>query len=467
MGWGYALDKAKRAVTGLLAQLDAGRAEVGMVTFDDVEALAALPSRDLQDLARSVAALRARGDTQMAGAINLARQHLSDDPGRPGLRRAILVVTDANPSDATVAALQAAADEGIALAAIVVEDGQPADPAFLDALEMAGGRLVFDPAAWELPDLADSLLGLRPEAGLFETIEIVDDIPANMRYIVDSALPPAAFDAGANRLTWKLDAVTAAAGIRLGYRLEPRQVGVWPTNVRASADYRDALGSPGRLVFPVPVVEVVAPGRFLAYLPLLSRGHCPRPERPVDVILVIDSSSSMAEPAEGAEAGGLTKLDAAREAAATFVGLLDLPRDRAAVVSFDSIARREVGLTGEAQQLQAALARLVTAQGTRIDFGLAEAAGILAESRRPAALPVVVVLTDGLQAGDSEPVTAVSQSLKAAGARIYAIGLGAAVDEKLLQAVASSPDRFYSSPSTVELGRIYAEISQRLACERP
>ena len=466
MNWGYALDRAKQVVIGLLGELDPRRVEVGLVTFDEVEALAEPPSRDLLGLARRTAGLRARGDTLMSGAIGLARRQLPQAGQPAGSRRAILIVTDANPSDDTIAALRAAAAEGIALSAVVVQEGQAADPNFLDALAGAGGRALVDPASWELPGLAGTLLAADPQLGLFETLELVDDIPANMRYVAGSARPPASFDSARNRLTWNFGPLDSAEGMRVEYRLQPLEVGTWPTNVQADADYVDALGQTGRLRFPVPMVEVYAGRRWPLYLPLLARGHCPRPARPVDVVLVIDTSSSMAEPATDGAPGGPSKLDAALQAAGTFVGLLGLPSDQAAVVAFDGGARREIGLSGDLVALQSALARLATGQGTRIDLGLAEAAELLVAEGRNGALPVVVLLTDGLQAGgDPAPVLGAADALKSAGAILYAIGLGDGVDAGLLAEVASSPERYFASPGADALQRIYDRISVRLACE--
>ena len=80
----------------------------------------------------------------------------------------------------------------------------------------------------------------------------------------------------------------------------------------------------------------------------------------MDVALVLDSSQSMAGP----------KLAAALAAAQAFVDLVDLPRDRVAVVSFHGRARLESGLTGSRSLLELALAAPQTGQGTRIDLGL-------------------------------------------------------------------------------------------------
>jgi hypothetical protein len=37
------------------------------------------------------------------------------------------------------------------------------------------------------------------------------------------------------------------------------QVGQWPTNVQAVANFTDGWGKPGQIVFPVPQVDVIAP----------------------------------------------------------------------------------------------------------------------------------------------------------------------------------------------------------------
>jgi len=53
----------------------------------------------------------------------------------------------------------------------------------------------------------------------------------------------------------------------------------------------------------------------------------------------------------------------------------------AAVVSFDTSARRHSGLVGDPAALRDALARMTTTPGTHIDLGLAEARAVL-EKRR-------------------------------------------------------------------------------------
>jgi hypothetical protein len=179
----------------------------------------------------------------------------------------------------------------------------------------------------------------------------------------------------------------------------------------------------------------------------------------------------MQEPAPGTLG---TKLDAARAAARTFLERIRLVEgsadgDRAAVVSFNVGATRNAGLTDRRDALSLALEGIAWAQGTRIDLGLQEAALVLTD-RRPEALPVVILLSDGLQTGDDgEAVLAAAGAVRAAApdAVVFTIGLGAAIDAELLRQVATSRDAYYASPTAADLEEIYQRISERLDCEQP
>jgi Mg-chelatase subunit ChlD/DNA-binding beta-propeller fold protein YncE len=199
------------------------------------------------------------------------------------------------------------------------------------------------------------------------------------------------------------------------------------------------------------------PGRSLAYLPILMRGHCLAGARkPADIVLVLDTSSSMS----GA------KLAAAVRAAGIFLDLVGLPRDHVALVSFNSRASLDAGLTGSKTTLALALATPRTAQGTRIDLGLEAATAELRSPRaRAEALPVIVLLTDGRPDGGSEQaVRSAASAARAAGVTVFAIGLGTDVDAGLLREVAGDPARYYEAPDAEDLERIYRGLALDLPC---
>lgn len=459
MNWRNAFRDAQQALLQLVAQLDPRVTEVTLVTFADTAALSEPLGRDLAGVARHVAALQTSGDTLMAEGLDMALTQLTG-PGRDlQARQIIVLVTDGVPKDPfeVPRALAAATAERIELNALIFESGQRASLDLLDQLLLNGANVMYDPGSTQMRGLAAGFVRRVPRDGLFERITVTDEIPRNMRFVPGSAQPPATLTG--QTLTWSLPAVAASGGLQLHYRLVPQEVGIWPTNVHAEADYVDALGQAGQLVFPVPTVEVISDVKRV-YLPILLKENCIRRVRPVDLVLVLDSSESMAAPA----AGGGTKLDGAREAARGFLALLSLPYDRAGVVSFNAAGSVESTLTGDAAALGAALDRLATSPGTRIDLGLEAAGRVLAAGPRPEAKPVVVLMTDGRQNGDAAPVLRQAEALKAAGATVYAIGLGVDVDSSLLRQLASAPEAYFDSPTEQDLRAIYAQISERLAC---
>lgn len=204
-----------------------------------------------------------------------------------------------------------------------------------------------------------------------------------------------------------------------------------------------------------PPATKTPPPRLM--LPFLGRGHClALRRRPLDVVLVLDSSQSMI----GA------KLAAALSAAQTFVDLVDLPRDHVAVVSFNGQARLASGLTGSRSLLELALATPQTGQGTRIDRGIAAADSELRGSRaRPEARPVVVLLTDGQPDPDTDDLAqAAARQARGRGVALYAIGLGADVDLSLLRDLTADGARVLPAPSPADLAGIYRGLAETIPC---
>ena len=455
------MKRAQSALTQLLDQLDPRFAEVALVTFDDGAALVMPLTRDLAAVRARVNGLQAWGDTRMAAGLDTALQEITGSRANPLAERVVILVTDGEPKDVPLDAAKAIWNAGIEMYLAVYPHTYLQDPQVAILLSLVNqdeAHILMEPTEERLRWLTDDLMHFRPQAGLFETITIQDVIPDNMRYLEGSAVPPATHVG--NRLIWTLGRIQAAEPIHLTYHLRPLEVGTWPTNVVATAAFTDALKTRGDLLFPIPKVEVYELG-FHVYLPLVQREKCLL-QKPTDVIVVLDTSSSMRELAAD---GKRTKLDAAREAAAGFLDLLNLPSDEAALVSFNREAHEVVGLTGDNQRLKAGLAQLETLEGTRIDYGLQMASQVLSSQRRSFAQSVVVLLTDGLQNGSADPVRSAAAALKSGDALVYTIGLGNEIDRALLAEVASSPDRFYASPTDRELQAIYAEIRERVACD--
>lgn len=327
-------------------------------------------------------------------------------------------------------------------------------------------------------------------ANLARTGTLVDELPANMDYQPGSAQPPAAWDAGTRTLTWAVADLDRLATHGFSFRVRPTQEGLWPTNVRARAQLIDGWGQPASVDFPVPMVRVYGeaptptPTRTATptvtptptatasptatrepqalYLPLLLHLKCGDTERNADVVLVLDASTSMNETTSP---GGPTKLQAAKDAARAFLGQLVAGRDQAALVQFNSEATLLVDLTDQPAIAIAGLDRISQSGGTAIDKALTAGAAVLrGPGRRASNNAVLILLTDGEPTGTTrEQVLAAALEARSA-ALVFTIGLGTAVDQDLMRAIASRPNGFFYAPDTSQLALIYSQIAYEIPC---
>jgi Ca-activated chloride channel family protein len=192
------------------------------------------------------------------------------------------------------------------------------------------------------------------------------------------------------------------------------------------------------------------------YLPIAHAERCATLPQPLELALVLDTSSSMAAPTAP---GGVTKLAAAQAAAEAFMAALRA-QDRVAVVVFDGTARLALDLSADQGAARRAIGGLATGLGSRLDLGLAVGRAALAESR-PDAAKVLVLLTDGRPSAGAEAVLAAAESARADGVELYTIGLGQDIDAALLAALAGAPGRHYSAPSTADLEAVFDELLGR------
>ncbi len=471
MGFSGSIDQAKTAALAMIDGLDPAHAEAGLVTFNAGPTLAQLLTNDLADLRASIARQGANGDTRVSGALEAAHLELIGERADPQARRLLVVLTDGVfydqpfPPD-VIDEIHAAGIEVHVLVFPTSEFG-PDDQANMERLAGDPARVLVAPGEGTVAQLTRALTGYEPEDGLFETITVIDKVPTNMEYIPGSAVPPATWDGSERTLTWVFGVTPASTTLEMTYTLRPLEVGTWPTNVWAHGPYLDALGKNGQVIFPIPEVEVYSLD-FRAYLPFAGKGICLKP-RAADIVLVMDASSSMLQPAAAGAPG--TKIEAARAAATLLADTIRLSDadDHVAVVEFYNDARLVTPLTGDRAAVVGGLARLapnIQRQGTRIDLGLRTAREALL-ARRTRALPVVVLLTDGLQnpAGNQPVLDEMLRLERLDELLIYTIGLGDQIDVNLLRTLATGEDRYYAAPTAADLATIYAEISARLACE--
>jgi Mg-chelatase subunit ChlD len=199
------------------------------------------------------------------------------------------------------------------------------------------------------------------------------------------------------------------------------------------------------------------------FLPLVLREHCVPGQKRIDVVLVIDASTSMLERTSSAR----SKLAAAQAAAAGFLDQLHLAQgDQAAVIAFNDAARVLQGLSGDRRALDLALGRIAVAPTTRLDLAIESAhAELVGRRHRPGNAAVAIVLTDG-KANPVGPEVAVAKARLArdAGVTIFTIGLGDDLDDWALAAIASRATYYFRAPDADALAAIYAAIAVEIPC---
>ncbi|MCX6356835.1 MAG: VWA domain-containing protein, partial [Candidatus Aureabacteria bacterium] len=212
----------------------------------------------------------------------------------------------------------------------------------------------------------------------------------------------------------------------------------------------------------------------LVTLNVLGKG-CPV-RRPIDVMLVLDRSGSMAG----------TPLTNLKTAATTFVDKLDPAFDKVGLVSYSTTATLNDQLTSTGfatvkSHINGLTSTDYTNLGQAVNYAQAE---LVTTRHRPEAVPVMIVFTDGIANRDTanetcttEPTTptactndaiAQANAAKLAGTTVYTIGLTSGITKPsdiytlaitVLTTMASSADKFYEAPTSADLQAIFDEIA--------
>jgi tight adherence protein C len=176
---------------------------------------------------------------------------------------------------------------------------------------------------------------------------------------------------------------------------------------------------------------------------------------PVNLVLALDLSGSMA---------GQALVDA-KTSIVSMIGSMG-PQDRAALITFDSIARVAQPLTNDKGVLTAATQRASVGGNTAIYDAVALGLDVLAQ--RPATeRRAIVLLTDGADTASAVDRDTVAGRAGQAGVPIFAVGFGSAIDRPTLDALAtrSANGRAYVAPNATELRAIYAGLVELVRTE--
>ncbi|MFQ5459459.1 MAG: VWA domain-containing protein, partial [Anaerolineae bacterium] len=458
--YGSNLAAAKAATRSFAELADVRHHRLALASFSGTARIDVALTDNVAAVIDGLEGLEPEGETNITAAVEAADSHLQA-MGREAALPVLVLLTDGRNNlggrDPREVA-RAARSRGVQVYTIGL--GADVDVALLQDLAGSPERYFSAPTPAQLFGVYGKILSLVVSS-LAGNLVVDDRLGAGVRYRPASARPAAL--ERPDRLRWGRS-LLPATGITFTYDIITLQAGRSTTSREAVAEYTDADGVRRRFTFPDTTLDVIAPTPEATpgsarpsrvFLPLSFRSRCIPGVAHADVVLLVDTSSSMA----GA------KLEQAQAAAGAFVELLDLPRDQAAVIGFDRLARTAVPLTGDRSALTDGIRGLVAGKGTRID-GALEAAVIeltFGAARNPANRAAIVLLTDGAHSGDPADVLRAAEGAARAGATIYAVALGQDADVALLKALAS-PRRTFVATGPAALLAIYKAIAVRLPC---
>lgn len=214
----------------------------------------------------------------------------------------------------------------------------------------------------------------------------------------------------------------------------------------------------------------------------------PRSGLGLDIVLVVDTSESMA--ARDAMLGGTTRtrLDLALEAVARFATRRVAEGDRIGLVVFGDTAFTQCPLTHDGALLVAALGRVevgiageATALGDALALAVKRASASSGDTQR-----IVVLLSDGRSNAGEVPVSVARELAAGAGLRVHTVAIGTSghdvpmeaglgmrferhdPDHIALRAIAEhTGGRFYAARESSDLRAVYDSIDTLERSERP
>jgi tight adherence protein B len=259
-----------------------------------------------------------------------------------------------------------------------------------------------------------------------------------MRIRAKHALPTIAVAA----VAWLAPSATAAEQIRLveaGRADFPKRAFV--------------LTLPGKRSLGASDIRVLENGEPVADVSLAAAGSTAREDS--GVVLVIDTSKSMR---------GQAIRDAM--AAARVFAERRSPNQHMGIVAFNRRASVLLPPTTDDDAIQAALAkppRLAT--GTHLYDGIDAALAALDES--DVSIGTVIVLSDGADTGSTTSASAVAAEARKARVRVFTVGIRSPqfTSTSLRNLGARTSGAYAEATSSADLGRIYAELGERLANE--
>ncbi len=472
---GQRLEEAKDAARIFIEAVDLSVARVAILAVgSQAETLVELSS-DRPALLAAVDRLEAAGENDFGAAYTRVRQILRDR--REGALPAVVLLSDGDTvfptglrSDPWLQAAFWAHLEGIRSVVVCVTDAQTCKPEFQ--------QLAAPSSHFRLSQGGEELERFYAELARYLGRAEVERL--SVSHLQNTALPYVGVPFGQDlpavdgqRVTWqRADPLFGRSELR--YTLRGAAIGRWPLARRIEATWVDRAGGFGQASLPLPMIEVepppisgpcglasgateVEPGRLdlgqTLTQTLSASVVCSDGDDPLEVVLVLDHSDSMAGP----------RITAMRQAVET---MLDRPGGnvRFGLVAFSGQILSEQALTEDRAALLQRLLTTSPAGETNIGQAL-NRAGDLLDAARPGARSVVILVTDGRNSVDPQTILTAAGGLQER-AELVAACIGASCDPVLAQAV-TRPSYYFDLPADADVVGLFERMAEAVAGALP
>jgi len=438
------------AVRQFVSEVDFQRHRVGLLMFNE-RPWVAQPLTDRADrvLSAFLGVGVPRGGTDIALALSAAEEELRQRGRREAVPIVVLMTDGLSSVEAMIAAGDRSRERGTVL--FVIGLGADADQRVLREVASTRDHFYYAPGPELLGEIYQRIAAMIREFSV-TNVTLYDRPASGITYVPGSGRPSE--PRMGSQLTWRR-AFLLSSNTVIAYRLRVPHIGRLTPSAALWVEFTDGDGVLRRVDIPPAALDVLEAEVHAAFLPLAWRNTCRPIKQWVDVALVLDASSSMAG----------EKLAQALAAARTFVRLIDLTDNRAAIVRYDENAALVLPLTSDRAALLAALDGLNTGRGTRHDRGIEVALAELTGPRgRPENRQAIILLSDGRQVDQPERARAWAEYAWARGVLVYTIALGEDADRDMLRDLADHPAHAYYAPSADQLQQIYERLAGAVRC---
>ena len=268
------LGRAREGIAEILTTLDRETSKVSLISFGDDARIEVPLTRDFTEIIAQLGLTLPGGVSNINSGLDKAWEVLVPGSGDASTKKVLILVSDGAISEARLETMNSLRASGVSVLGLIYVnqelEGQIHRP-MMDAL-IGRKNLHFGPRAGEIQAIIDQISDLKQDEKWLRQLAAEVQLPAAHDVVLEDLDAGAHYDPDRHTLSWQRQALKSGEPTELRFRLRPHQVGITPAYLSARADFTDHQGQDGRVRFPAPQIEVIAP-MGQVFLPQIMRTY--------------------------------------------------------------------------------------------------------------------------------------------------------------------------------------------------